>query len=98
MGSLDLQLWMRVGTMNRRGTRASAAASWSAAVLCRFRMHEAIQSARGLAHSKTWRWSGRFMGRGGSVRDLVRAGIAAMLGLVLTGLAPTAFAQAAMPS
>src|SRR5262249_32110381 len=70
MGSLALQLWMRVGTMNRRGTRASAAASWSAAVLCRFRIHEAIQSASGLAHSKTWRWSGRFMERG-SVDDFL---------------------------
>jgi hypothetical protein len=41
----------------RRGRRvvANATASWSAAALRRFGAHRLAESARGLAHSKTWR-------------------------------------------
>jgi hypothetical protein len=38
---------------------SNARASWSAAVLCRFRR---VESARGLAQSKTWRQARRSMG------------------------------------
>jgi hypothetical protein len=36
MESLDLQEWTRIGAMNREWAVASASASWSAAVLCRY--------------------------------------------------------------
>src|SRR6266545_5943945 len=50
-----------VGTMNGAGRCAVAIASWTAAVLCRFlRLPTPSKSARGLAHSKTWRLSGGF--------------------------------------
>ncbi len=39
---------------------AGAATSWTAAALCRFRFHRHPKSARGLAHSKTWRQVGWF--------------------------------------
>ena len=42
-----------------------AVASWSAPVLWRFDTGgDPIESARGLAHSKTWRTFGRFIGGG----------------------------------
>jgi hypothetical protein len=36
MGSFHLQLWTRIGAMNRRGTLPNATASWTAALLRRF--------------------------------------------------------------
>src|SRR6266542_1060847 len=42
MESLHLQDWTRIGAMNRKGAAASASASWSAAVLCRFRQRVAF--------------------------------------------------------
>src|SRR6266542_2590621 len=42
MESLDLQDRTRIGAMNRKGAAASASASWSAAVLCRFRQRVAF--------------------------------------------------------
>jgi hypothetical protein len=47
---------------------AGAAASWSAAALCRFRFRFSKKSARGLPHSKTSRQFGRFMDRNLSLK------------------------------
>ena len=50
------------------GICAGAIASWTAAVLCRFRSRHRKKSARGLAHSKTSRQFGRFMDRNMSLK------------------------------
>jgi len=63
MGSFNLQDWTRIGAMNWEGAVASASASWSAAVLCRYVNATRWRKRQRTPHSKTWRNIGPVHGK-----------------------------------
>src|SRR6267142_2667699 len=80
MESFNLQDWTRIGAMNRKGAAASASASWSAAVLCRFanairwRKRQRTAALQDLAEHLvgSWKASASNIGRASPAMNRVR--------------------------